>query len=61
MAIKIALDLNIPRNVIKTIPKIFFEGRVQYLNKGKIKKILYRNEKIIIDGAHSETSGKNLS
>ena len=62
MAIKIALDLNIPRNVIKSaIPKIFFEGRVQYLNKGKIKKTLHRNEKIIIDGAHSEISGKNLS
>ena len=38
-AIKIALDLKINKKIIvKTIPKISFEGRLQYLNKGKIKK-----------------------
>ena len=61
-AIKIALDLKINKKVIeKTIPKIIFEGRFQYLNKGKIKNRLHQNEKIMIDGAHAEVDAKNLS
>ena len=61
LAIKIALDLNInPRVVQKTIPKIFFEGRLQYINRGKLRKYVNKNEKILLDGAHSNTSGKNL-
>ena len=61
-AIKIALDLKINKKVIeKTIPKISFEGRFQYLKKGKIKNKLYKNEQIIIDGAHAETDAKNLA
>ena len=60
-AIKIALDFKINRKIIeKTIPKISFEGRFQYLNKGKIKKKLKKNEKIMLDGAHAETDAKNL-
>ncbi|MDA8688225.1 hypothetical protein N9L69_01610 [Candidatus Pelagibacter bacterium] len=60
-AIKIALDLKINRKTIeKTIPKISFEGRFQYLDKGKIKKKLKKNEKIMLDGAHAETDAKNL-
>ena len=61
-AIKIALDLNIDKKIIeKTIPKITFEGRFQYLNKGKIKKRLHKEEKIMIDGAHAEADAKNLA
>ena len=61
LAIKIALDLNIKPEVIqKTIPKIFFEGRLQYIHKGKLRKYVHKNEKILLDGAHSNTSGKNL-
>ena len=61
-AIKIALDLKINKKIIKkTIPKIIFEGRLQYLNKGKIKKKLYNNEQIMLDGAHAETDAKNLA
>ncbi len=61
-AIKIALDLKIDKNVIeKTIPKISFEGRFQYLKKGKIKNKLFKNEQIMIDGAHAETDAKNLA
>ncbi len=61
-AIKIALDLKIDKKVIeKTIPKILFEGRFQYLKKGKIKNKLYENEQIMIDGAHAETDAKNLA
>ena len=61
-AIKIALDLKISKKIIeKTIPKVSFEGRFQYLNKGKIKKKLYKNEKVMLDGAHAETDAKNLA
>ena len=61
-AIKIALDLKINRKIIiKTIPKIFLEGRFHYLSKGKIKRKLKKNEKIMLDGAHSETDAKNLA
>ena len=61
-AIKIALDLKINKKVIeKTIPKIRFEGRFQYLDKGKIKNRLHKSEKILLDGAHAETDAKNLS
>ena len=61
LAIKIALDLKIKSTIIeKTIPKIFFEGRLQYIKKGKLRRFVLKNEKIILDGAHSNTSGKNL-
>ena len=61
-AIKIALYLKIKKKIIeKTIPKISFDGRFQYLNKGKIKNRLYSNEKIMIDGAHAEADAKNLA
>ena len=61
-AIKIAFDLKIDKKIIeKTIPKISFEGRFQYLKKGKIKNKLNKNEQIMIDGAHSETDAKNLA
>ena len=36
-------------------------GRVEYLEKGKIKKKLHKNEKLLIDGCHSEISAKNLA
>ena len=61
-AIKIALDLKISKKIIeKTIPKVSFEGRFQYLTKGKIKEKLYKSEKIMLDGAHAEADAKNLA
>ena len=61
LAIKIALDLKIkPTNIEKTIPKIFFEGRLQFLKKGKLRKFVHKKEKILLDGAHSNASGNNL-
>ena len=61
LTIKVALDFGIPkRTIVKTIPKIQFEGRVQYLTKGKFKKLLKPNEKLLIDGCHSIASAKNL-
>ena len=62
LAIKIALDLKIDKKIItKTIPKIKFEARIDYITKGKLTKKIYKNEKLLIDGCHSETSGRNLA
>ena len=62
MAIKIALDLGISRRVISnTLPKLKFEGRIQYIYTGKLANKLYPKEKLLIDGCHSEISGRNLS
>ncbi len=62
LAIKVALDLNIDKKTIqKTLPSLSFEGRFHYLNKGKIKNKLYRNEFIMIDGAHATTDAQNLA
>ena len=56
-----ALDFGVPKKIIiKTIPKIQFEGRVQYLAVGKFKKLLNLNEKLLIDGCHSIASAMNL-
>jgi folylpolyglutamate synthase/dihydrofolate synthase len=61
-AIKIALDLKINKKIIKkTIPLISFDGRFQYLDRGKIKTKLQKNEKIMLDGAHAETDAINLA
>lgn len=62
LAIKVALDLNIDKKIIqKTLPLLSFEGRFQYLKKGKIKNMLHRNEIIMIDGAHATTDAQNLA
>jgi len=62
LAIKVALDLNINKKIIqKTLPLLSFEGRFHYLNKGKIKKKLHKNETIMIDGAHAIADAQNLA
>ena len=62
LAIKVALDLNIDKKTIqKVLPSLSFEGRFQYLNKGKIKKKLSKNELIMIDGAHATADAQNLA
>ena len=62
LAIKVALDLKISNKIIeKTLPSLSFEGRFQYLNKGKIKNKLQRNEIIMIDGAHATADAQNLA
>ena len=61
LAIKVALDFGVPKKVIiKTIPKIKFEGRVQYLTKGKLKNLIKPQEQLLIDGCHSTASAENL-
>jgi dihydrofolate synthase/folylpolyglutamate synthase len=62
LAIKIALDLKINKKIIiKTIPKIKFNARIDYIKKGKLIKKMKKNEKLLIDGCHSEASAKNLA
>ena len=62
LAIKVALDLNIDKKIIqKTLPLLSFEGRFQYLNNGKVKNKLNKNEFIMIDGAHATTDAENLA
>ena len=62
MAIKIALDIGIDKKIIyKALPKLKFEGRIQYISSGKLRKKLNPKEKLLIDGCHSTVSGKNLS
>jgi len=62
LAVKVARDLHIPSKIIlKAIPKIYFEGRLHYIKKGKLKKLINNKEKLLIDGCHSETSAMNLS
>ena len=59
LAIKVALDLGVKSKIIeKTVPKIKFEGRVQFV-RGKITK--KRKNRILVDGCHSYTSSKNLA
>ena len=62
LAIKIALDLGISKEIIiKTIPKIKLQARAEYITQGKLIKKIHKNEKILIDGCHSFVSGKNLA
>ena len=61
LAINIALDLKIDKKIIaKVLPKIRYPARIDYLDNGKLIKKIFKNERILIDGCHSETSGQNL-
>jgi len=61
LAIKVALDFGInPKLIKKTVPNIQFEGRVQFV-RGKLIKILKKNERLLLDGCHSDEATKNLA
>ena len=61
LAIKIALDFKVKKKIIiKTIPKIKFQGRIDYIKNEKLRKLINKNEKLILDGCHSNASAKNL-
>ncbi len=61
LAIKVAIDLGIDaKKISRTIKKIKFEGRCEFI-KGKLTKKLYKNERFLIDTCHSEESTKNLA
>ncbi len=60
LAIKVALNLGVDIKIIKkTLPKIRFEGRVNFI-KGKLTKNL-KKTRILLDGCHSDESTKNLA
>ena len=42
------------------IPKIRYPARIDYLDNGKLSKKIFKTERILVDGCHSETSGQNL-
>ena len=61
LAIKIARDLNISKkNIEKAVPKLAFEGRMQYIKRGKLRKFLIQKEKLLLDGCHSIAGANNL-
>ncbi len=61
LAIKVARDFSIPKQkILNAIPKIHFEGRLQYI-EDRLTKLLNAKEKFLIDGCHSEESAKNLA
>jgi dihydrofolate synthase/folylpolyglutamate synthase len=52
---------NITKNHIKSaITKIRSEGRLQNISKGKLRKYVSRNNRIIIDGAHNSLAAIQL-
>ena len=61
LAIKVALDFGIQAKIIeRTIPLISYQARLQHIRKGKLRKYLNKNDILLLDGAHSDTSANNL-
>ena len=57
LAIKVSRDLNINKKIIlKALPKIEMLGRLQFITKGKLRKLLFSKEDLLLDGCHSEKS-----
>ena len=55
--IRIARDLNIKNKIIlKARKKIKLLGRLQFIKKGKIRKLLFTKEDLLLDGCHSQKS-----
>ena len=61
VAIKIALDLKIPINQIKSgIKKIDIPGRMQFVKKGMLRKGLNKKDILILDGAHNNQQSSQI-
>ena len=59
LAIYVALNFNI---IIKrTIPKIKFVGRIQYIKKGRLRKLIHPCEDLVVDGCHAPAEARNLA
>tara|TARA_Y100000590_G_scaffold188761_1_gene215079 strand:+ start:1846 stop:3123 length:1278 start_codon:yes stop_codon:yes gene_type:complete len=57
LVIRIARDLNIKNKIIlKALKKIKLLGRLQFIKKGKIRKLLFTKEDLLLDGCHSQKS-----
>tara|TARA_Y100000590_G_scaffold417638_1_gene517573 strand:+ start:1162 stop:2451 length:1290 start_codon:yes stop_codon:yes gene_type:complete len=60
LGVKVCRDLNIDKKIIlKALPKIELVGRLQFIKKGKLRKLLHAKEDLLLDGCHSEASIKN--
>mgnify|MGYP001274788139 CR=1 FL=1 len=60
LAIRVARDLEVSKkNILKGLKKCFFEGRMHFIKKGKLRKLLHPADDLCIDGCHSESSIKN--
>ncbi len=60
LGVKVCRDLNIDKKVIlRALPKIILIGRLQFIKKGKLRKLLHVKEDLLLDGCHSEASIKN--
>ena len=60
LGVKVCRDLNIDKKVIlRGLKKVQLLGRLQFIKKGKLRKLLYPTEDLLIDGCHSEVSIKN--
>ncbi len=61
VAIKIALDLKISINQIKSgIKKIDIPCRMQFVKKGKLRKGLNKKDILILDGAHNNQQSSQI-
>jgi len=61
VAIRIALDQNIPLKIIKiALKNISIKGRLQILKKGKLRKKLNPKDILILDGAHNDQQSSKL-
>ena len=61
VAIRIALDQNIPLKMIKiALKNISIKGRLQILKKGKLRKKLNSKDILILDGAHNDQQSSKL-
>ncbi len=57
LSIKVARDLNINNKIIlRGLKKIRLLGRLQFIKKGKLRKLLHSREDLLLDGCHSETA-----
>ena len=61
LAIKVAIDEEIPLSVIKTsLKSIKMNGRLQEIRSGKLKKILPKSSFLYADGAHNSLSSNSV-
>ena len=62
LAIYVALNFDIKKSIIKrTIPKIKFVGRIQYIKKGRLRKLIHPCEDLVVDGCHAPAEARNLA
>ena len=61
LAIKLALDNDIPINTIKkSLLKLDIKGRLQIVRKGKLLRNFNAKDKLILDGAHNAQQSERL-